>query len=42
MDGPVWYGAGKDEARDALVWKGACYNTTNGEDEPVTVKFDGL
>lgn len=40
--GPVWWGAGKDDARDALVWKGACYNTTNGADEPVTVRFDGV
>lgn len=40
--GPVWWGAGKDEARDALVWKAACYNTTNGADEPVVVRFDGV
>lgn len=41
--GPVWFGAGKDEARNnAHVWKGACYNTTNGEDEPVSVRFDGV
>ncbi|KAF2225623.1 glycoside hydrolase superfamily [Elsinoe ampelina] len=41
--GPVYWGAGKDENRnDALVWKGAVYNTTDGADVPITVAFDGV
>ncbi|SMR63185.1 unnamed protein product [Zymoseptoria tritici ST99CH_3D1] len=41
--GPVWYGAGVDEARGgAKVWKGAVYNTTDGVDVEVKVKFEGL
>lgn len=41
--GPVYWGAGIDEARNnALVWKGAAYNTTNGADVPVTVHFEGV
>jgi len=41
--GPLYWGAGKDERRNnAMVWKGAVYNTTNSEDVPVTVKFLGV
>ncbi|KAF4553728.1 Alpha-L-arabinofuranosidase C-terminal domain-containing protein 2 [Elsinoe fawcettii] len=41
--GPVYWGAGKDENRnDALVWKGAVYNTTDGADVPVSVQFEGV
>ncbi|KAF1936247.1 alpha-N-arabinofuranosidase A precursor [Clathrospora elynae] len=41
--GPLYWGAGKDEARNgALVWKGAVYNTTNGDNVPVSVHFEGV
>ncbi|CAI6341645.1 unnamed protein product [Periconia digitata] len=41
--GPVYWGAGKDENRDgAMVWKGAAYNTTDGEPVPVSVHFEGV
>ncbi|CAO2647333.1 Nn.00g082550.m01.CDS01 [Neocucurbitaria sp. VM-36] len=41
--GPLYWGAGKDEARNgALVWKGAVYNTTNAADVPVSVHFQGV
>ncbi|KAL6704410.1 hypothetical protein ACN47E_008262 [Coniothyrium glycines] len=41
--GPLYWGAGKDEARNnALVWKGAVYNTTNHADVPVSVLFEGV
>ena len=41
--GPVYWGAGKDEARGgAFVWKGAAYNTTDGGSVPVSVHFDGV
>lgn len=40
--GPVYYVAGKNEDQGSFIWKGACYNTTNGADQPVSVKFDGV
>ena len=40
--GPVYYGAGMDEGRDAMVWKGAVYNTTNHQDVPISVSFEGI
>jgi alpha-N-arabinofuranosidase len=41
--GPVYWGAGKDEDRNgAMVWKGAVYNTTNSEDVPISVQFQGV
>ncbi|USW55231.1 Putative alpha-L-arabinofuranosidase, glycoside hydrolase superfamily [Septoria linicola] len=42
--GPVYWGAGKDDARNgAFVWKGAVYNTTaNGSSVPVSVHFEGV
>ncbi|KAF4920880.1 Alpha-L-arabinofuranosidase A [Colletotrichum viniferum] len=40
--GPVYYVAGKNEAKGNFIWKGAAYNTTNSEDVPVTVKFEGV
>jgi alpha-N-arabinofuranosidase len=41
--GPLYWGAGKDEARNgALVWKGALYNTTDGGSVPVSVQFEGV
>ncbi|KAH7353128.1 alpha-N-arabinofuranosidase A precursor [Pyrenochaeta sp. MPI-SDFR-AT-0127] len=41
--GPVYWGAGTDASRsNALVWKGAAYNTTNGADVPVSVQFQGV
>lgn len=41
--GPLYWVAGKDEARnDALVWKGAVYNTTNSSSVPVSVHFQGV
>lgn len=41
--GPVYWGAGKDERRNnALVWKGAAYNTTDGAPVPVSVHFQGV
>lgn len=33
--------AGKS-TQDSLVWKGACYNTTNHEAVPVSVAFEGV
>ncbi|KAF1968451.1 alpha-L-arabinofuranosidase [Bimuria novae-zelandiae CBS 107.79] len=41
--GPLYWVSGKDEARgDALVWKGAVYNTTNSSTVPVSVHFQGV
>jgi len=41
--GPLYWMAGKDEARDgALVWKGAVFNTTNSSSVPVSVHFQGV
>jgi alpha-N-arabinofuranosidase len=41
--GPVYWGAGMDERRNnAMVWKGATYNTTNGSSIPVSVHFQGV
>jgi alpha-N-arabinofuranosidase len=41
--GPLYWGAGKDDARNgALVWKGAVYNTTNSSTVPVSVHFPGV
>ncbi|TKX26165.1 alpha-L-arabinofuranosidase C-terminal domain-containing protein 1 [Elsinoe australis] len=41
--GPVYWGAGKDENRNgAMVWKGAAYNTTDGNPVPVSVQFQGI
>ncbi|PSN70732.1 glycoside hydrolase [Corynespora cassiicola Philippines] len=41
--GPLYWGAGTDEARDgAFVWKGAVYNTTDSADVPVSVQFQGV
>lgn len=40
--GPVYYGAGQDIQRGALVWKGIAYNTTDGEPVLVSVKFEGV
>ncbi|KAJ4377464.1 hypothetical protein N0V83_000289 [Neocucurbitaria cava] len=41
--GPLYWGAGEDDARNgSLVWKGAVYNTTNAEDVPVSVHFQGV
>jgi alpha-N-arabinofuranosidase len=41
--GPLYWMAGRDEARnDALVWKGAVYNTTNSSTVPVSVHFQGV
>jgi alpha-N-arabinofuranosidase len=41
--GPVYWGAGMDERRNnAMVWKGATYNTTNGSSVPVSVHFQGV
>lgn len=41
--GPVYWGAGLDERRDdAMVWKGAVYNTTDGAPVPVSVQFQGV
>ena len=40
--GPVYFGAGKDEARDAMVWKGAVYNTTDSQPVPISVHFEGV
>jgi alpha-L-arabinofuranosidase len=42
--GPLYWGAGKDEARNgAFVWKGAVYNTTSNSSEvPVSVQFQGV
>jgi alpha-N-arabinofuranosidase len=41
--GPLYWVAGKDDARnDALVWKGAVYNTTNSSSVPVSVHFQGV
>lgn len=41
--GPVYWGAGKDSNRnDALVWKGAVYNTTDGEAVPIAIAFEGV
>lgn len=39
---PVWYVAGKNEDKGSFIWKGACYNTTDHEDVPVSVKFEGV
>ncbi|KAL5117363.1 hypothetical protein ACEQ8H_004679 [Pleosporales sp. CAS-2024a] len=41
--GPVYWGAGMDKRRNnAMVWKGATYNTTNGSSVPVSVHFQGV
>ncbi|KAF7197584.1 Alpha-L-arabinofuranosidase A [Pseudocercospora fuligena] len=40
--GPLYWGAGKDDRRNAFVWKGAVFNTTGDSDVPVTVLFEGL
>ncbi|OAL46954.1 glycoside hydrolase, partial [Pyrenochaeta sp. DS3sAY3a] len=41
--GPVYWGAGTDANRNgARVWKGAVYNTTDGADVPVAVRFQGV
>lgn len=40
--GPLYYIAGKDDSRNAMVWKGAVFNTTNSADVPVSVKFEGV
>jgi alpha-N-arabinofuranosidase len=41
--GPVYWGAGMDTRRNnAMVWKGATYNTTNGSSVPVSVHFQGI
>lgn len=41
--GPLYYVAGKDEARgDAMVWKGAVFNTTSHQDILVSVTFEGV
>jgi alpha-N-arabinofuranosidase len=41
--GPLYWGAGLDANRgNAMVWKGAAYNTTNGADVPVSVHFAGV
>lgn len=40
--GPLYYVAGKDESRNAMVWKGAVYNTTDSQDVEVSVKFEGI
>lgn len=40
--GPVYYGAGEDTTRGSLVWKGICYNTTDGADYPVNVRFESV
>lgn len=40
--GPLYWGAGKDEARDAFVWKGAVFNTTDNSSVPVNVHFEGI
>lgn len=41
--GPVYWGAGVDEARNgAKVWKGAVYNTTDSSDVAVSVQFQGV
>lgn len=40
--GPVYYGAGKDSNRDAMVWKGAVYNTTNNAEVSISVQFEGI
>ena len=38
---PVFFVAGKTK-QDSLVWKGACYNTTDHADVPVNVAFEGV
>lgn len=40
--GPLYYVAGKDEARSAMVWKGSVYNTTDSQPVPVSVSFEGV
>ncbi|KAF1918718.1 glycoside hydrolase superfamily [Ampelomyces quisqualis] len=41
--GPTYWGAGVDETRNnAMVWKGAVYNTTNSSYVPVSVHFQGV
>lgn len=40
--GPLYYVAGKDESRNARVWKGAVYNTSESQDIPVSVKFEDV
>lgn len=41
--GPLYWIGGRDEARgDALVWKAAVYNTTNGSSVPVSLHFEGV
>jgi alpha-L-arabinofuranosidase len=41
--GPLYWGAGRDESRDnAIVWKGAVYNTSYSMEIPVTVAFEGV
>jgi alpha-N-arabinofuranosidase len=41
--GPLYWGAGMDANRDnAMVWKGAAYNTTDGGPVPVSVHFQGV
>lgn len=37
----MFFVAGKTK-QDSLVWKGACYNTTDHADVPVTVSFEGV
>ncbi|KAL2111019.1 hypothetical protein VUR80DRAFT_376 [Thermomyces stellatus] len=38
---PLFFVAGKTK-QDSFVWKGACYNTTDHADVPVTVTFEGV
>ncbi|SPO06077.1 related to alpha-L-arabinofuranosidase A precursor [Cephalotrichum gorgonifer] len=38
---PLFFVAGKTK-QDSLVWKGACYNTTEHANVPVTVSFEGV
>jgi alpha-N-arabinofuranosidase len=40
--GPVYYVAGVNDERGSHIWKGAAYNTTNHEDVPVSVTFEGV
>ncbi|KAI0428924.1 alpha-N-arabinofuranosidase A [Xylaria sp. FL1042] len=40
--GPLYYVAGKNEKTQGHVFKAAVYNSTNGDDIPVRLNFDGV
>ena len=39
---PLFYVAGRNKDKGSHIWKGAVYNTTNHEDVPVHLSFDGV